>query len=247
MNSDRVEVGGPALIEIANLKKSYYLDGKEIPVLTGVDVEVRAGERISITGASGSGKSTFLHILGTLDAPDEGTVRFEGQDVFEKRSAALAAFRNRTIGFVFQFHHLLPEFSAEENVMMPALIQRMPKAEAKRRAAQMLDMVGLSHRGPHRPGELSGGEQQRVAIARALVLGPRLLLADEPTGNLDEETASGIHDLLDDMNEKTGLTVVLVTHSTRLAARMPRRLVMQGGKLDALVPAESAPRRASSA
>lgn len=219
------------LVEIRGLKRSYYLEGAPIEVLRGVDLDVHPGERISITGASGSGKSTFLHVLGTLDVPSAGSVRFQGQDVFALSPGKLAAFRNRSIGFVFQFHHLLPEFSALENVMMPALIQRMAKPKAEARAREILDVVGLSHRVEHRPGELSGGEKQRVAIARALVLGPELLLADEPTGNLDEAAASAIHDLLDDMNDKSGLTVILVTHSTKLAQRMPRQLTMQDGLL----------------
>ncbi|MCK6549275.1 ABC transporter ATP-binding protein [Myxococcota bacterium] len=219
------------LVEISGLHKTYYLEGQPINVLRGVDLEIAAGERISIIGASGSGKSTFLHVLGTLDVPTEGHVRFEGNDVFQWRPAALAAFRNRTIGFVFQFHHLLPEFTALENVAMPALIQRMPQGDADARAKEILERVGLGHRIHHRPGELSGGEQQRVAIARALVLSPRLLLADEPTGNLDETSASGIHDLLDRLNAETGLTIVLVTHSSALAHRMPRRLRMHEGRL----------------
>jgi lipoprotein-releasing system ATP-binding protein len=156
---------------------------------------------------------------------------FQGQDVFRRSSAELAAFRNRTVGFVFQFHHLLPEFSARENVMMPAMIQRMPTAQAIQQAEEMLEIVGLSHRIHHRPGELSGGEQQRVAIARALVLRPKLLLADEPTGNLDETSARGIHELIDRLNRETGLTVVLVTHSSALARELPRQLEMIEGRL----------------
>jgi lipoprotein-releasing system ATP-binding protein len=199
--------------------------------LKGVDLTIAKGERISIIGRSGSGKSTFLHVLGTLDYPSFGRVSYSGRDIFSLAPAELAAFRNRTIGFVFQFHHLLPDFSALENVMMPGLIQRRSTAEAESAARKMLDIVGLGHRVEHRPGELSGGEQQRVAIARALVLEPTLLLADEPTGNLDEVTALGIHQLLDELNEKTGLTIVLVTHSSALAQRMPRRLLMEEGRL----------------
>lgn len=221
---------GP-LVEIRGLRKDYWLEGQLIRVLRGIDLDIQAGERISITGASGSGKSTFLHVLGTLDGPEEGSVRFRGEDVFRKTPAQLAAFRNRSIGFVFQFHHLLPEFSALENVAMPAMIQRLNTGEAEERAMAMLERVGLGHRVSHRPGELSGGEQQRVAVARALVMAPRLLLADEPTGNLDEMTAEGIHDLLDQLNEETGLTVVVVTHSSKLAERFPRRLRMQEGRL----------------
>ena len=219
------------IVSIQGLKKSYWLEGKEVPVLKGVDLTIAKGERISIIGRSGSGKSTFLHVLGTLDYPSFGRVSYSGRDIFSLAPAELAAFRNRTIGFVFQFHHLLPDFSALENVMMPGLIQRRSTAEAESAARKMLDIVGLGHRVGHRPGELSGGEQQRVAIARALVLEPTLLLADEPTGNLDEVTALGIHQLLDELNEKTGLTIVLVTHSSALAQRMPRRLLMEEGRL----------------
>lgn len=228
MNGD--DAGNP-LVSIRGLTKTYSMDGEPIEVLRGVDLDIFAGDRLSIIGPSGSGKSTFLHVLGTLDVPTSGTIQFAGEDVFSQSSAALAAFRNRSIGFVFQFHHLLPEFTALENVAMPIQIQRRSVAESKERAAAVLEQVGLGHRIEHRPGELSGGEQQRVAIARALVLEPKLLLADEPTGNLDELTASGIHDLLDEMNSRTGLTVVLVTHSSGLAARMPRRLEMKSGHL----------------
>lgn len=225
---------GDSLVSIRGLRKNYWLEDHEIQVLKGVDLDINRGERISIIGPSGSGKSTFLHVLGTLDVPSAGKVEFDGQNIFLKPPAALAAFRNRTIGFVFQFHHLLPEFTALENVAMPAHIQRMPQADAEARAVEILSTVGLGHRVNHRPGELSGGEQQRVAIARALVLSPQLLLADEPTGNLDEASAGGIHDLIDEMNEKTGLTVVLVTHNSHLAQRMPRRLEMQDGRLSSI-------------
>jgi lipoprotein-releasing system ATP-binding protein len=226
-----VTTANGSLVSIRGLKKNYWLEDHEIQVLKGIDLDIGRGERISIIGPSGSGKSTFLHVLGTLDVPSAGQVDFEGQNIFLKPPAALAAFRNRTIGFVFQFHHLLPEFTALENVAMPAHIQRMAPSEAEGRAVQILETVGLGHRINHRPGELSGGEQQRVAIARALVLNPQLLLADEPTGNLDEASAGGIHDLIDEMNRKTGLTVVLVTHNSHLAQRMPRKLVMKDGRL----------------
>jgi len=227
------------LVEIRGLTKNYWLEDSQIRVLRGVDIDIQKGERVSIIGRSGSGKSTFLHVVGTLDVPDAGSVRFGGVDVFQKSAADLAAFRNKTIGFVFQFHHLLPEFSALENVAMPAMIQRINQGEAEDRAREMLNTVGLGHRTDHRPGELSGGEQQRVAIARALALEPGLLLADEPTGNLDEASAAGIHDLLDEMNERTGLTIVLVTHSSRLAERLPRRLVMNEGVLKPVEDGES--------
>jgi lipoprotein-releasing system ATP-binding protein len=222
---------GDMLVEIRGLEKSYRWNEREISVLRGADLDIRAGERISLTGPSGSGKSTFLHVLGTLDEPDAGSVKFAGRDIFAKSPAELATFRNETIGFVFQFHHLLPEFSALENVMMPGWIHRDPRGTVERRGKEMLDLVGLSHRLDHRPGELSGGEQQRVAIARALVAGPKILLADEPTGNLDEENAEAIHDLLDEMNQKTGLTLLVVTHSSSLARRMPRRLHMADGRV----------------
>lgn len=222
---------GDLLVEIRGLQKSYRWNEREISVLKGADLDIRAGERISLTGPSGSGKSTFLHVLGTLDEPDAGRVKFAGQDIFNQSPADLATFRNETIGFVFQFHHLLPEFSALENVMMPGWIHRDGRGAVEKKAKEMLDLVGLSHRLDHRPGELSGGEQQRVAIARALVLGPKILLADEPTGNLDEENAQAIHDLLDAMNEKTGLTLLVVTHSSSLARRMPRRLHMAEGRV----------------
>lgn len=224
------------LVQIRGLHKDFILEGQRIHVLRGIDLDIRDGERVSIIGMSGSGKSTFLHLLGTLDRPTAGTVRFRGEDVFGLSAAELARFRNRTIGFVFQFHHLLPEFSALENVALPARIQRVPPAEADRRATAMLDRVGLGHRLHHRPGELSGGEQQRVSIARALVLEPELLLADEPTGNLDEESAEGIHELLDRTHRDTGLTVVLVTHRSELAQRMPRQLQMSGGRLQPVDP-----------
>jgi len=223
------------LLQASGLTKTYELEGSTIPVLRGVDVEVAAGERVSIIGPSGSGKSTFLHLVGTLDKPTSGLVRIDGHDVSSMGSARLSAFRNATIGFVFQFHHLLPEFSALENVMMPCAIQRASASDAEGRAKAILERVGLGHRVEHRPGELSGGEQQRVSIARALVMQPKLLLADEPTGNLDERSAEGIHALLDEMNEELGLTVMLVTHRSRLAERMSRQLIMRDGQL---VPAD---------
>ncbi len=218
-----------AFCEIKSLHKSYFMDGKRIDVLRGVDLSIAEGEMLSLTGASGVGKSTFLHVLGTLDAPTDGNIRFDGRDVTSLTESELASFRNRTIGFVFQFHYLLPEFTAQENVMMPALIQRMDRAEAARRARELLDSVGLKDRADHKPGELSGGEQQRVALARALVLRPRLLLADEPTGNLDPSTGEGIHQVLRDLNQKLGIAAVVVTHNEALAQSMPRRLRLVDG------------------
>ncbi|HEY3447720.1 MAG TPA: ABC transporter ATP-binding protein [Myxococcales bacterium] len=223
--------------EIAGLHKSYFMDGKRIDVLRGVDMTLREGELVSLTGASGVGKSTFLHVLGTLDAPTEGSIRFGGRDVTSMDEGELARFRNASLGFVFQFHYLLPEFSALENVMMPALIQRLSYPEAKARAALLLADVGLKDRSHHKPGELSGGEQQRVALARALVMKPRLLLADEPTGNLDPATGEGIHQVLLEINRKQGIAAVVVTHNEKLAHSMPRRLQLSDGKVVELPPA----------
>ena len=199
-----------AFVEIRELSKSYWLHGKRIDVLRGLSLDIERGELLSLVGASGAGKSTFLHVLGTLDAPVAGTMRVDGEDVFALDDADLARFRNRTVGFVFQSHYLLPEFTALENVAMPALVQRVD----------------------HRPGELSGGEAQRVALARALVLEPPLLLADEPTGNLDPVTGEGIHQVLRDVNRDLGVTAVVVTHNEALARSMPRRLRLTGGKVE---------------
>jgi lipoprotein-releasing system ATP-binding protein len=220
----------PAL-EVRNLFKSYFLHGKRIDVLRGVSMDVEAGELVSLVGASGSGKSTFLHVIGMLDAPAAGEIRFEGRDLFEMSDPAVADFRNRTIGFVFQSHYLLPEFTALENVAMPALIQRWERGSALRRARELLLRVGLEKRIDHRPGELSGGEAQRVALARALVLKPALLLADEPTGNLDPVTGEGIHQLLREVNRELGITAIVVTHNEALAQSMPRRLRLIGGRV----------------
>ena len=218
-------------IRIEKLKMVYVKDGKELPVLCGIDTEISGGEMISIQGASGAGKSTFLHVLGTLDRPSSGHIYFDGLDVFSMSSAQLAAFRNQSIGFVFQFHHLLPEFSALENVAMPALIGRRTRAAAEKMAHELLERVGLQERVTHKPGELSGGEQQRVALARALVMKPKILLADEPTGNLDVGTSSGIHELFSELNRDLGITIVIVTHNPKLGAMMPRQLMMTQGVL----------------
>lgn len=218
-------------IAIQQLSKIYSKDGLVLPVLGGVDLLLGQGEMISLTGRSGVGKSTFLHVLGTLDVPSAGRIVYDGVDVFALPMSEIAAFRNRQVGFVFQFHHLLSEFSALENVMLPALAQRRPRHQAGEMARAVLDLVGLSDRVKHRPGELSGGEQQRVAIARALVLEPALLLADEPTGNLDEHTSEMIHEMLFRINEERGVTAIVVTHNTRLAAQLPRRLVLSGGQI----------------
>jgi lipoprotein-releasing system ATP-binding protein len=218
-------------VRIEGLAKTYLMGDRRLEVLRGIDLEIAEGELVALTGPSGAGKSTFLHLLGTLDVPTRGRILFDGEDVFERGEEGLASFRNQTVGFVFQSHHLLPEFTALENVMMPALIRRVPRAEARRRAAEVLGQVGLSERLEHRPGELSGGEQQRVALARALCLGPRLLLADEPTGNLDPLTAEGIHALLADLNARLAITAVVVTHNERLAQALPRRLRIVEGRL----------------
>jgi lipoprotein-releasing system ATP-binding protein len=196
-------------------------------------MDIEMGELVSLVGASGSGKSTFLHVVGMLDAPAAGEIRFQGVSLFEMDDSAVADFRNRTIGFVFQSHYLLPEFTALENVAMPALIQRQDRPTAIRHARELLERVGLGARVDHRPGELSGGEAQRVALARALVLSPALLLADEPTGNLDPGTGEGIHQLLRDVNRDLGITAVVVTHNEALAKSMPRRLRLVNGTVTA--------------
>jgi lipoprotein-releasing system ATP-binding protein len=216
---------------IEGLEKVFVHEGKVLPVLKGITARLGRGEMVSIQGRSGAGKSTFLHILGTLDRPTGGRVLFEGEDVFRYGATRLARFRNKHIGFVFQFHHLLPEFTALENVMMPALICRESKAVAAKRAQRLLDRVGLRERVSHKPGELSGGEQQRVALARALVMEPSLLLADEPTGNLDRATGEEIHALFWELNQQQQITIVIVTHDPALAARMPRQLRMANGVL----------------
>jgi lipoprotein-releasing system ATP-binding protein len=224
-------MNAPVLLAAHALTKVFELDGKRIEVLRGIDLTIARGDRIAVVGSSGAGKSTLLHVLGTLDQPTGGSLLFEGQDLLRMGVGALARFRNRSVGFMFQFHHLLPEFSALENVMMPALIRRQPKREARQEAESWLEAVGLSHRLSHRPGELSGGEQQRVALARALMGKPALLLADEPTGNLDSRTSEGIHTLFDEMNARHQTALLIVTHNPILAARMPRQLRMVDGRL----------------
>ncbi|HOI14735.1 MAG TPA: ABC transporter ATP-binding protein [Geobacteraceae bacterium] len=219
------------LLEVRNLHKSFQTERSRVDVLNGIDLSVGEGDTIALVGASGAGKSTLLHVIGTLDRPTSGEVLFRGEDVFKMGNGELASFRNRSIGFVFQFHHLLPEFTALENVMMPALIGGMEKEKAGESASSLLGDVGLSHRLTHKPGELSGGEQQRVAIARALVLSPALLMADEPTGNLDRKTSEEVHDLLAGIQEKTGLTLIIVTHNERLAARMGKTIRLVDGRI----------------
>jgi lipoprotein-releasing system ATP-binding protein len=206
--------------------------GRTLEVLRGVDMEIRDGEMIGIVGPSGAGKSTLLHCIGTLDVPTSGTIRLAGEEVTRLSGSRLAELRNRTIGFVFQFHHLLPEFTALENVLMPGLVQGKPKRELETRAHALLEEVGLKERVQHRPGELSGGEQQRVALARALYLEPRLLLADEPTGNLDTATSAQVHELFFAINKQRGTTIVVVTHNPVLAERMARVVTLQDGRIE---------------
>ena len=221
-----------ARIEVRKLGKAYIHNGQPLPVLSNVDLTLNPGDMVAVVGASGVGKSTLLQILGTLDLPTSGSIKFNGEELTRMSATRLAEFRNRRIGFVFQFHHLLPEFTALENVMMPALIQRVAVPRAKAMAADILGRVGLGHRLTHRPNELSGGEQQRVALARAMVLEPSLLLADEPTGNLDRATGEAIHGLFLDRNKERGSTLLVVTHNPELASLMPRKLRMvDGGRL----------------
>lgn len=205
--------------------------GKTIEVLKGIDLVINQGETLAIEGASGAGKSTLLHILGALDRPTEGKVFFQGADLGSLNEGELAEIRNRHIGFVFQFHHLLPEFTALENTIMPALIQGMNYKEAARQGEKILTQLGLGHRLLHKPGELSGGEQQRVAVARALMLNPQVILADEPTGNLDTKTGEEVHNLLMQINREKAITIVVVTHNPALASRMSRRVLLVDGVL----------------
>jgi len=236
------------MIEVRDLKKSFYPPAGELKVLKGINLSIKAGEMIAIVGASGVGKSTLLHILGTLDRPTSGKVFYEGNDVFSMDDYSLAAFRNNAIGFVFQFHHLLPEFTAFENVVMPGLINLGSKGQsvspqASRRGDKvskykdivertegLLNELGIYARKNHRPGELSGGEQQRVAVARALILEPKVVLADEPTGNLDTQTGEELFELLLELNEKKGITFVIVTHNESLSRQCHRVLEMVNGR-----------------
>ncbi|MCB9566177.1 MAG: ABC transporter ATP-binding protein [Myxococcales bacterium] len=219
------------LVRVEEMNKEFTHGARVLHVLRDISLTLDAGEMVTIIGASGAGKSTLLHCLGTLDLPTRGRILFGDVDITRLSPPELAAFRNRTIGFVFQFHHLLAEFTALENAMMPALIGRLPPKEARERASVMLEAVGLAHRLSHRPGELSGGEQQRVAIARALVMEPKLLLADEPTGNLDTRTSEEVHDLIFRLNEERAMTVLVVTHNMDLARMAPRRIRMEDGRL----------------
>ena len=220
------------LVQVSELHKSFPSSGADrIDILQGLGLDLRAGESLAIIGASGIGKSTMLHILGTLDRPDSGSILFQGVDVFALNGDRLAGFRNRSIGFVFQFHHLLPEFTTLENVMMPGLIGGLAPYDARQRARDLLGRVDLAQRLSHRVTQLSGGEQQRVALARALVLKPQLLLADEPTGNLDKHNGEKIHQLLMALNRELGMTLVVVTHNPELADLMDRRVTIAEGRL----------------
>ena len=219
------------LIRIVDLNKSYYDGLTELPVLKGVDLKVKKAEIVAIVGASGVGKSTLLHLLGGLDRPTEGTIFYEGEDIFALNDQELDRFRNEEIGFIFQFHHLLPEFTALENVAMPGLIARQKSDVAENRAKELLEYVGLGERLEHRPFELSGGERQRVAIARALVNQPKVVLADEPTGNLDQKTSEAVHDLLWTLNDQFKQTFIIVTHNQTLAQRADRLIQLVDGQV----------------
>jgi len=224
------EAGETPLVEAAALVKTYFRPGGEVRVLKNLDLAIPAGQALAVVGASGAGKSTLLHLLGGLDRPTGGKVLFDGEEIFDWDDRGLAGFRNSAVGFVFQFHHLLPEFSALENAMMPCLVARMSRASARQRAGELLAQVGLEDRMDHRVGELSGGEQQRVAVARALVMRPRLLLADEPTGNLDQATGRRINEMLKRLNRELGLTTVIATHNLDLAGMMDRRIRLVDGR-----------------
>jgi len=226
------------LVEVAHLFKSFRSGEERLDILVDLELQVREGAMIAVTGASGSGKSTFLHLVGGVDTPDSGTIIIAGQDISHLDKSALARFRNRHVGFVFQFHHLLPEFSALENVMFPLLLRGLSRSEALPSAMKLLEEAGIADRGEHRPGELSGGEQQRVAVARALAGNPSLLLADEPTGNLDVYTAETIHRLLIEVHTRHQLTSIIVTHNARLAHLCDVEYRMIGGRL---VPADEVP------
>ncbi|OEU46514.1 MAG: ABC transporter ATP-binding protein [Desulfobacterales bacterium C00003060] len=220
----------PPLVSVIDVRKSFVTNGNSVDVLRGVNLDIHEGEMVAIVGASGVGKSTLLHVLGTLERPDHGEVFYRGESIFTYDEQRLASFRNQTIGFVFQSHHLLPEFNAIENTMMPARIRGINAKEACEQAEALLVRMGLKDRLIHHVGELSGGEQQRVAVARSLVLKPSILLADEPTGNLDARTGESIHDLLISLNRDEGITAVVVTHNLKLADKLSRRVTLIDGK-----------------
>ena len=236
MNDRSTEGAGRAgpeeiLFRVEGLTKDFRLGDKEIRVLKGIDLEIRREETIAILGVSGVGKTTLLHILGALDRPTAGRVAYRGEDPFARSEPELARFRNREIGFVFQFHYLLSDLSALENTMLPALIGGVPRKQAEQKATGLLEELGLAHRLTHRPGKLSGGEQQRVAVARAVIMDPQIILADEPTGNLDTQSAGAVEDLLVRLRDTHGIAIVAVTHNPRFAARMDRQIHMFDGKL----------------
>jgi len=219
------------MITVTDLYKSFPMGGQTLTVLKGVNLQIQRGELIAIVGPSGAGKSTLLHIIGTLDRPTTGTVRFDAQDIFHMSEGEQADFRNRRIGFVFQFHHLLPEFTALENACMPALVQRRRQVDIEPEAITLLQEVGLGARLHHKPGELSGGEQQRVAVARALLQKPDLVLADEPTGNLDTHAGEALFAMMRELNKARGTTFVIVTHNDKLSAQADRIVHMQDGQI----------------
>ncbi len=218
-------------VEIQNLTKTHYLGQQRVDILNDINLSIRSQEIVSIIGASGAGKSTLLHIMGTLDQPTQGSIAYEGQNLQGMTESALADFRNRRLGFVFQFHHLLPEFTALENTFLPALIQKQSRAKAREAAKSLLNEVGLSHRMNHKPGELSGGEQQRVAVARALIQSPDLVLADEPTGNLDSHTGEALFKTLRKLNQQRGTAFVIVTHNHQLAEESDRLIHLEDGRI----------------
>lgn len=226
-----------SLLETQNLKKSFITEAGELQVLKGINLSIKEGEMVGIVGVSGVGKSTLLHILGALDSPTSGEVFYSSTNIFSLNGKSLASFRNKTIGFVFQFHHLLPEFTAFENVMMPGLIQKSSARDGRnykgiyKKAEELLNEMGLSERKTHRPGELSGGEQQRVAVARALILEPKIVLADEPTGNLDAITGEELFNIFVNLNKEKGITFVIVTHNESLSKRCHRVLKMVDGRV----------------
>ncbi len=226
--------GQDVMVSVSGLKKSFEREESVVNVLNGIDFEIYRGEAVGIVGMSGAGKSTLLYILGALEHATSGQVIINGTDLTSLKSDELARFRNRQLGFIFQFHHLLPEFSVLENTMMPALINRVSEPEAKEKAKDILCELGLEHRLTHKAGEISGGEQQRVAIARAAIMGPSLLLADEPTGNLDAKTGKAVEEILVKLNKERGMTMLLVTHNEKLAYRMDRVIRVTDGQVEAI-------------